>query len=391
MASKIKILYIQSRICVGGPAVHTGILVTHLNPKRFQTILLGGGLEPDEKDAITDLQKNGIDVRVVKEMGRDISFWRDLKAVIQLYKIIRQERPDIVDTHTAKAGAIGRIAALLVGVPIVVHTFHGHVFHDYFGKMKTKFFQILEKLLARISTRIIVISPKQYQDIVETYKIAAAEKVTLIRCGFNLEKFLAVRKSSALKKALELPEDSFLLGIIGRLVPIKNHEMSLQMLVALRSLGVPAHLCIVGDGELRADLIQSVRDKNIEKYVHFLGWRLDIENIYSGLDTLILTSLNEGTPFTIIEAMASQVPVIATNVGGVCDLIEDGVTGLLCTSHDFRTMAFKAKQIFESSDLRERLVKNAKEFAVRTYSYERLIFEMENLYLELLAKNKTMP
>lgn len=382
MNTRKKILFIQSRICVGGPAVHTRILAKYLNPERFQTILIGGELEPDEKDVVADMRREGLDVRVLPKMGRDISWWRDLQSLVQIYKIIKQEKPDIVDTHTAKAGAVGRLAAWLARVPVIVHTFHGHVFHDYFGKLVTQFYVLLERFLARISDRIIVISPEQQKDIVENYQITKAEKVITIRYGFELQRFFNSSPNHLLKNALNLPNNSVLLGIVGRLVPIKNHEMSLRVLVALRDLGVPARLCIVGDGELRANLAQSAREKNIEQCVHFLGWRLDIENVYSGLDLLILTSLNEGTPFTIIEAMASGVPVVATQVGGVGDLIEDQVTGLLCQSNDFQAMAEKIKQILASGHLRQKLVKNAREFAARNYSYERLIIEMERLYSE---------
>ena len=168
------------------------------------------------------------------------------------------------------------------------------------------------------------------------------------------------------------------------MVPIKNHEMAFQVLALLRKQGVPAHLCVVGDGELREVLEQCAETEGLNPFVHFLGWRLDVESIYAGIDALILTSLNEGTPVAIIEAMASQVPVIATNVGGVSDLVEDQVTGMLCPPNDCHTMVKKIQQLFENKILMERIVTNAKAFVLNTYSYKRLISEIEALYATLL-------
>lgn len=384
--SKIKVLRIQSRICVGGPAVHTEILARYLDTDKYDTILVGGALEEGEKSRIPLLRKQGINVTTIPQMGRELSPVRDLSAIVKLYRLIREIKPDIVHTHTAKAGAIGRIAARLAGVPIIIHTFHGHVFRHYFGKLKTRFFQILERVLALISTRIVVISPAQFHDIVDVFKIAPAKKTQVIRLGFELERFLFLEKNDLLKESLNLSEDTFLLGIIGRLVPIKNHEMALRVLALLHKKRVPAHLCIVGDGELRELLEQHVKEMELVPFVHFLGWRLDVENIYAGIDTLILTSLNEGTPVAIVEAMASQVPVVATNVGGVRDLIVDQETGMLCPPNDSPVMVSKIQQIYESKSLRERLVKNAREFAIKTYSYKRLVSEIEALYVTLLAE-----
>lgn len=384
MKDKIKIIIIQSRICVGGPAVHTGILMKYLDPERFQPILIGGALQTSEMSRVNELKNKGLSVIIIDEMGRDISLWRDIKSVFKLYRIIKRERPLIVDTHTAKAGAIGRIAAFLAGVPIIIHTFHGHVFHDYFGKIKTDLFIILERLLARISTCIIVISPNQKFDIVEKYKIVIPEKVVLIRYGFELERFLYLKKNHQLKQELSLNEHDFLIGIVGRLVPIKNHEMILQVLLQLHRQAIKAHLCIVGDGELRQKLISSVKEKKITKYVHFLGWRLDIKTIYAGIDVLALTSLNEGTPFTIIEAMASQIPVIATSVGGVTNLINDGKTGFLCDVNNTTEMREKIKQLWLDSNLKQEIIQNAQKAVAQTYHYSRLIYEIETLYKNLI-------
>lgn len=381
---KIKVLRIQSRICVGGPAIHSELLSKYLDQNRFETILVGGALETGEKSRISLLREQGIPVTTIPEMGRALSFWRDFKAMIKLYRFIRQVKPDIVHTHTAKAGAVGRLAAWLAGVPVIIHTFHGHVFRGYFGFLKTQFFILMERLLARISSQIVVISPAQFKDIVEIFKIAPGNKTSIIPLGFELDRFLSLRKNNSLRNWLNLPDDVFLLGIIGRLVPIKNHLLAIQALKRLLQTGVPAYLCVVGDGELRAKLERHVNQYGLGAFVHFLGWRLDIENIYAGIDALLLTSQNEGTPVAIIEAMASGVPVVATNVGGVGDLIQDQITGMLCPPNDFDSLVTKIRQIFESNPLRERLTVNAKSLVSGIYAYKRLVTDIETLYLFLL-------
>ena len=384
--SKIKILIIQSRICIGGPAVITSTLMRHLDRNRFEPILIGGALEKDEYSRIEELQREGFNVHVIEEMGREIALWQDLKAVIKLYRLMQQERPLIVDTHTAKAGAVGRIAAYFARVPIRIHTFHGHVFHSYFGKLKTSFFIILERILSRLSTNIIVISPSQRVDIVKKYKIAPSEKVNMIRLGFDLERFLYLEKNYQIKKELGLTQNDILIGFIGRLVPIKNPEMMLAVMVELLKHNQKIHLCIAGNGELRSALLHSIKANGIEKHVHFLDWRQDIETIYAGIDLLALTSLNEGSPLTIIEAMASQVPVVATCVGGVPDLIKNRETGLLCQLNNVEEMTLQITELLTDTALKEKVIKNAYQYVKHTYHYSRFIRDIESLYTTLLNR-----
>ncbi len=387
MKRKIKIIRIQSRICIGGPSIHSEILSKYLDPERFDTILLGGALDEGEKSRVADLKRKAIQIRTIGEMGREISLWSDLKALIKLYRIIRQEKPDIVHTHTAKAGAVGRIAAWLAGVPIIIHTFHGHVFHHYFGRLKTRLFIQFERWLAKITTCIIVISRSQKYDIVTRFRISPEKKVVTIPLGLELERFLLINKDNFdLKNELNIPKKEFLVGIVGRIVPIKNHELLLKAIKLLRDQQFPVHLCIVGDGELREQLTKSAREKNIFEFVHFVGWRLDMEKIYSGMDLLALSSLNEGTPVAIIEAMASQVPVVATAVGGVPDLITDGVTGLLSISNDAKDLAEKIKQILTDSEMKQKILKNARKLVERKYHYRRLIDDIQNFYEKLIFK-----
>jgi glycosyltransferase involved in cell wall biosynthesis len=385
MKRKLKIIRIQSRICIGGPSVHSEILSKYLDPERFETILIGGALEDGEKERVEELRRLSIQITTIAEMGREISLWSDIKALLKLYQIIYREKPDIVHTHTAKAGAIGRIAAWLAGVPIIIHTFHGHVFHDYFGKVKTWLFIQFEQWLAKITTCIIVISRSQKYDIVTKFRISNKKKVITIPLGLELERFLLIDKDTFhLKNELGISRNEFLIGIVGRIVPIKNHELLLKVIKLLREQQLPVHLCIVGDGELRNELIQSAREKNISNYTHFTGWRLDMEKIYSGMDLLALSSLNEGTPVAIIEAMASQVPVVATAVGGVPDLISDGETGLLSAPNDANDLAEKIRQILVNPEMTTKIIKKARESVEKNYHYRRLINDIQNIYEKLI-------
>ncbi len=381
MKRKLKIIRIQSRICIGGPSIHSEILSKYLDPERFETILIGGALDDGEKGRVEDLRRQSIQITTIAEMGREISLWSDIKALMKLYQIIHREKPDIVHTHTAKAGAIGRIAAWLAGVPVIIHTFHGHVFHHYFGKLKTWLFIQFERWLAKITTCIIVISRSQKYDIVTKFRITNKKKVITIPLGLELERFLLINKDTFhLKNEFGISRNEFLIGIVGRIVPIKNHELLLKVIKLLREQQFPVHLCIVGDGELRNELIQSAREKNILNYTHFTGWRLDMENIYSGMDLLALSSLNEGTPVAIIEAMASQVPVVATAVGGVPDLISDCETGFLSAPNDANDLAEKIRQILVNPEMTTKIIKKARKSVEKNYHYRRLIKDIQNLY-----------
>ena len=314
----IKIIRIQSRICIGGPAKHTEVLSTYMPKKKYETFLIGGSVEEGERCRFVELRNKGIRIELLGEMKRKTNIVDDIKSLIKLYKILKREKPDIVETHTAKAGAIGRLASCLAKVPIVVHTYHGHVFSGYFNVVITKAIMFFERILSKLTTKIIVLSKSQKRDIVNRYKISSFEKTEIIPLGIQLNSFMKTRKNSNLKKELNIKDDDKLIAIIGRIVPIKNLEMIFRVVKKLKKKGLNVHLCVVGDGELKNKFMRNKKDGN----VHFLNWRLDVENIYSGIDLLALTSRNEGTPLTIVEAMAAKVPVVATNVGGIPDIIK---------------------------------------------------------------------
>lgn len=380
---RIKILLIQSRICIGGPAIHTEIIARDLPKDRYKVILVGGSLEKGEESKFNEIKEKNVDIRIIEEMKRDVSFIKDIKSIYKLYKFIKKEKPDIVDTHTSKAGATGRIAARLAGVPILIHTFHGHVFKKHFSKFKSSLFVFIEKLLGLFTTKIIAISDLQYHDLVNIYKIAPSKKFIIIKLGIDIEQFSDIAKNNKLKESLGIKEHEKLIGIIGRLVPIKNHSMILRVLKKLQNYGLKAQLCIAGDGEEKLKIVKLCDEYGLNGSVHFLGWVRDLPYLYSGIDILALTSLNEGTPITVIEAMAAGAPIIATNVGGVADLLLNNKNGMLCKSEDEQDMASKIIQILNNDLETAKKCQLAKKFVQENYSSKRLLKELDQLYTQL--------
>ena len=378
MKKKIKILRIQSRICIGGPAIHTSLLSYYLSQGEFETVLIGGASESDEFSKYKELKNRGIKIQLVGAMQRKTDAIKDFIALYKMYKIIQQEKPIIIHTHTAKAGTIGRIAALLAGVPLIFHTFHGHTFHSYFPWYLTAFFLFIERLLARFTTKIIAISPSQKHELVDVYRVAPANKVTVVRLGFELEPFATISHNGFLKEKLGIPADAYLLGIIGRLAPIKNMDMALRVLALLQHKNI--HLIVVGDGTERAILEQRANQLGIAEKTHFWGWETDVAKIYSGIDMLLLTSKNEGTPVTIIEAMASRVPVVATRVGGVPDVIQHGESGFLCKLDDDKKMAEQITFLLESPSTLQQICNQARRSVLEIYTVQRLVRDIDRLY-----------
>jgi glycosyltransferase involved in cell wall biosynthesis len=383
---RVKILRIQSRICIGGPALHTELLSRYLPTSYYSTLLIGGAVDKGELSRLEEMQAKGLRVAPIAQMHRNINLIKDLQALIAVYRIIRKEKPTIVCTHTSKAGAVGRTAALLAGVPLIFHTFHGHAFSGYFSRPAVFLFLMIERLLARFTARIIAISPTQLKELTEKYHVAPINRFTMIRLGFELENFQQLPHTHALKARLGLAENDRLIAVIGRLVPIKNVEAALAILQQLQHESPRYHLAIVGDGTERARLENICSSFGLSPFVHFIGWVQQTTEIYAGVDLLLLTSLNEGTPVAIIEAMAASVPVVAANVGGVPDLINDNETGKLFDVKNPVAAAFAISKIFKDQAFRRLIIKNALQFVHHNYHYTHLIHEMDSLYRHHLEK-----
>ena len=330
--------------------------------------------------------ERGVTPCVIPELGREIHWQDDPIAFWKIFRLLRQIRPTIVHTHTAKAGMLGRVAAKLAGVPIIVHTFHGHVFHSYFSPRKTQFFLSIERTLAKFSDAIITISPKQRQEILG-YGIGTSEKVRQIGLGLELQPFVECdRLRGMLRRELQVDDDVPLIGIVARLVPVKGHAYFLDAAHIVAQAFPNARFLIVGDGELRQELEAQADALQIRQHVIFLGFRRDLPHIYADLDVIALSSLNEGLPVTLIEGLAAGKPAVATNVGGVGDLVLHGKSGLLVPSKESRALADALCDLLRRSpEERRQMGRIGRETVYPKYHVATLAQEIERLYDELLA------
>jgi glycosyltransferase involved in cell wall biosynthesis len=298
---------------------------------------------------------------------------------------MRRERPHVVHTHTAKAGFVGRIAARLAGVPVVLHTFHGHVFHSYFSPTKSRLYILIERFGARLSTRIITISPRLREEIAN-YGVTKSERIEIIPLGFELDLFASQpRATGDFRRSLGIPMDAKLVGAVGRLVPIKNLQLLLEAAALARQSDPNIRVVLVGDGELREELKAQAAAMGLAEAVVFAGWRRDLANVYADLDAVVISSHNEGTPASLIEAMATGCPVVATRVGGVPDLVVDGETGRLVPPGDREALAAALLALFREPELTARMAELARRRVLERHQAQRLVADIDRLYRELLA------
>jgi glycosyltransferase involved in cell wall biosynthesis len=389
---KVKILRIITRLNVGGPSIHTILLSAYLNSDRFETILVKGREGDCEGDMQDLLRKKNIHPIIIPELSREISFVRDWIAFRKLYKLMCREKPDIVHSHLAKAGALVRVAAKLAGVPIIIHTFHGHLFHSYFGYFKTKLLILMERVLACFSTKLIAVSGNVKKEILEKYKICNSSKISFIPLGLELDQFLNLQgEKGNLRRELNLSDEVPLIGIVARLVPIKGHQYFLRAAKEIIKTHPSAKFLIVGDGELRGQLEDLSRQLATCDNVIFCGFRKDLTKIYADLDVVVLSSLNEGLPVTVIEALAAAKPVVATDVGGTGDLIENKITGLLVPPRNSKALAEGILYLLNNPEEGIRMGKNGQQKVYPALNHTRLVEDIEKLYIELLNKKKNKP
>src|SRR5437867_5817808 len=386
MYPKISVVRVFSRLNIGGPSIHVILLTAGLNPARFQSTLIVGQEGPQEGNMFELADRYNIHPVKIPSLGREISLLNDLWTTFQLWRYMRRVRPHIVHTHTSKAGFSGRLAAWLAGVPVVVHTFHGHVFHGYFGPVLTNTFIFLERYLARLSDAIITISERLKEDLLER-KIAPAEKIQILELGLDLESFVAVRgRTFALRSEMRLDAETPLVGIVGRLVPIKDHRTFLEAAALACKAHPTMRFAIVGDGELRPQLEALTEELGLGNRVYFAGWRKDLASVYADLDLVVISSRNEGTPVSLIEGAAAGKPVVATRVGGIPDLLEDGKNGLLVPSAQPQALCDAMLKVLGTPGLAAALASEGKEQIRRRFGIHRLISDMESLYCSLLER-----
>jgi glycosyltransferase involved in cell wall biosynthesis len=413
---KIKVLRIITRLNVGGPAIHSVLLTRYLDPELFESVLVAGEVGENEGDMGYLAEKYGIEPKFVSGLGREISIFQDINAFFQLFALILKEKPDVIHTHLGKAGMLGRFAGAIVKFILIFsgktikifHTFHGHFFYGYFGPAKTRVFKYIEKGLALLCERLIVLNKSQKDDISLKYGVVPEGKVEIIPLGFDFQ-FIedSEGRGGAIKADAGLKDGEKLVGIVGRLTDIKNHRLFLlgASLYLKKDGAVPVRFIVVGDGELKKELEDYACELGIEEKVTFVGWVKEMGEVYDALDLLVLTSNNEGTPVTVIEAMAAGIPVVATAVGGVPELLGgaevevhvdsgddinggkaiNGVKiverGVIISPGDGEGLAHALSIILSGDGPADGYIKKARSFAYENFAYERLVGDISNLYL----------
>lgn len=383
-----KILRIINRFNLGGPTYNAAYLTKYLEPD-YETLLIGGQHDESEKSSMHILDNLGLKPIIIPEMQRSLNPYKDQIAFKKIQNIIKEFKPDIVHTHAAKAGALGRRAAYKMGVNQIYHTFHGHVFHSYFGNFKTRIFKEIEKNLAKKSTKIIAISEIQKSELSKIHKICPENKIEVIPLGFDLERFNTDKNSKRkeFRKKWNLKENEIAIGIIGRLVPIKNHKFFIDAIQeVLKNSKVPIRAFIVGDGEEKQNIINYIKNKNLDFSLnynpatfHLTSWIKEIDRVNSGMDIICLTSLNEGTPVSLIEAQASGKPIVSTKTGGIENIVLENKTALLSEKNDLHNFSKNLLSLVNDSNKRKLFSKFGLEKS-KDFHYDQLVNNIKNLY-----------
>jgi glycosyltransferase involved in cell wall biosynthesis len=405
-----RVLRIINRFNLGGPT-HNAAYLTRYLPNEYETLLVGGSQEATEEGSHHILQDLGVEPVILPELQREVAPWRDRGAYRRIKQLIKEFKPDIVHTHAAKAGAVGRMAAADMGVKAIVHTFHGHVFHSYFGPVRTALYKNIERFLARRSSRIVAISDLQKTELVDEHRICPDEKVSVIPLGFDLSRFQAEQatKRALFRKVYGVGDDEIAIGIVGRLVPIKNHDLFLDVIAQVeRTTGKRIRAFIVGDGEERERLQQRVDELGLTQAsgpyfnghgfghgvngkpvvpkatITFTSWIKEVDIVNAGVDIVMLTSLNEGTPVSLIEAQAANRPVVSTRVGGIENVVVPGRTALLSESGDMEGLRNGLARLVNDTALRERMGAGGWDHVRERYHFTRLVEDTAALYRSLL-------
>lgn len=403
-----RVLRIINRLNLGGPTFNASYLTRYLAPE-YETLLVSGMKDDSEASSEFIPHSLGIEPRFVQHMQRELSPQKDYLAYRELRSIIREFKPDIVHTHAAKPGTVGRLAAFHEGVPVVLHTFHGHVFHSYFGPGKTRVFLEIERYLARKSSGIIAISPSQKQELSRNFRITTEDRIHVVPLGFDLDRFRSDRdqKRTAFRERYKLQPGDVAVGIVGRLVPVKQHGLFLKAFAdaegRYRAQNPAGRLVafLIGDGESRAAVETQCRENQlaftaahddqpplpaIETPVVFTSWIQEVDRAFAGLDIIALSSLNEGTPVSLIEALAAGKPLVSTDVGGIRDILPPEFLTYLIEKSDHAGFADRLLALASDAELRATLGRTGEQEVFERFGYQRLVRDVASLYEQLLAR-----
>ena len=383
-----RVVTVITRLNVGGPVTQAGVVADRLTARGYATVLVHGALSSGEGD-MSYFIPSSVPRVFVESLRREVSPWNDLKAVWHVYRLLCRERPEVVHTHTAKAGTVGRLAAVVYNRTVgrrrpagIAHTYHGHVFEGYFGSLSTRIFIAIERWLARRSEIIVAIAPAVRQDLVETFQVAPAAKVRVVPLGLDLTPFAAVNEAAraAARTALGIAPGRLVVSTAGRLTDIKRHDLFLEMAARVARERTDVDFLIAGDGELRGPLEALAHTLGISHCVRFLGWRKDLTTIYGATDVFALTSRNEGTPVALMEAMATAVPGVSTDVGGVRDVITGPERGVLVPFGSAEALATPMLQLLADPGGRRRMGDAARADVVARFNLDRLLDNTAALY-----------
>ena len=366
-----------ARMNVGGPAVLIDIVHRGLDPHEFEAELWTGDVEPGEIDHLV-VKGRPDRVRKIDGLGRSVKVGGDIKAFWSLVRLLRAERPDIVHTHTAKAGVLGRLAAIVARVPIRVHTFHGHVLHGYFSPRVTKAIIFIERLLARRTTTLAAVGSQVRDDLLAA-NIGRPDQYRVVPPGVSIE---GSHDKAEARARLDLPVDAPIALFVGRLTQIKRPDRLVEAFRTVLSEEPRAILAIAGEGDLLDETKAAVID--LGKSVHFLGWQSDLSAVYPIADVVVLTSDNAGMPVTLIEASMLGIPCVTTDVGSAREVVIDERTGFV-TSKQPRDIAAAVNRVLGDDELASKFGAQAKEHAERNFGAHRLVDDYANLYRTLMA------
>lgn len=393
-----RILRIINRLNLGGPTYNAVYLTKYLS-KKYETLLVAGMKDETEASSLPIAEEMGITPYIIEEMKREVNPELDLIAYKKIKAIIKDFKPDIVHTHAAKAGAVGRLAAYWSDVPVILHTFHGHVLHSYFNPIKSKIFIEIEKFLAKKSTKIIALSPKLKYELCEKHRICKPEKIEIVPLGFDLAQFQKNQeeKRVSFRNTYKLTSDEIAIGIIGRIVAIKNLGLFLKAFdIVRKKTQIKIRAFIIGDGEDRQKIeklaselkIDFVDEKQSGKAaaLTFTSWIRAVDWVLAGLDIVALTSDNEGTPVSLIEAQASNKPIVTTNAGGVEDTVVINKTALISDVGDVESFAENLLKLTVDNNLRNKMGKEGNKHVSDKFNFTRLVNDMELLYDKLLTE-----
>lgn len=393
----IKVLRIINRFNLGGPTYNAAYLTKYMSPE-FKTLLIGGENDITEENSEYIVRNLGLRPIIIPEMRRSVIPKNDFIAYNKIREIIKRFKPDVVHTHASKAGALGRLAASSLKVPAIVHTFHGHVFDSYFGNFKTSFYKTIERKLANKTTKIIALCEQQRKELVDIHKICPDEKITIVPLGFDLQRFQEnlEEKRKAFRNEYNIDNDELAIGIIGRIVPIKNHALFLDAIKKIKEqTNKKIRAFIVGDGEdmqkiqhkaaeLNLDYVYNGKSRN-KASITFTSWIKDIDYVNAGMDIIALTSLNEGTPVSLIEAQASNKPIVSTMAGGIENVVVPDKTALLSPINELEPFVQNLLLMVENEELRKNMSEAGWEHVKSKFHYTRLVNDMKALYYSLLS------